>query len=195
MNLPTFFFKYRSYTPIALVIVLLYQANPEWRWIIVGLAFVLAGESIRFWAVLHAGGATRTRKVGASKLVTTGPYAYVRNPLYVGNYLIYIGMIFIAGGPWMWGLLVVALGFFAWQYSNIITLEEETLQNLFGDEYSEYKANVPRIIPRLTPWKREESADWQRLPVAKALKPEKSTLINISVMLVLIFAKWAIFLA
>ena len=190
MKLPQFFFKYRSYTPIPLILVLLYQADPAFPGILLGVLSLLLGESIRFWAILYAGGATRTRNVGAKSLVTAGPYGYLRNPLYLGNILIYVGVVFIAGGPWMWQMLVIAVGFFMWQYSQIITLEEETLADLFGKEYREYQQHVPRIIPRLSPWRKPEHAEVERRTLGQALKPEKSTLYNITGMLLLIAAKW-----
>jgi len=190
MNLPSFFFKYRSYTPIPLILILLYQADPVVPWLLIGLGLVLLGEGIRFWAILYAGGATRTRNVGAESLVTAGPYGYMRNPLYLGNILIYAGVVFIAGGPWMWQMLVITIGFFTWQYSQIITLEEDTLSGIFGAAYAEYRANVPRIIPRFRPWRKPDHAEVERRSVRQALKPEKSTLINIGIILVLITAKW-----
>jgi len=190
MNLPTFFFKYRSYTPIPLILVLLYQAHPVLSWLLVGLGLLILGEGIRFWAVLHAGGATRTRQVGAPELISSGPYGYVRNPLYAGNMLIYGGVVLIAGGPWMWEMLLVALVFFAFQYSLIISLEEKKLRELFGEGYDEYRAHVPRIIPRLTPWRGTGRTDVQPLSFGAAFKPEKSTLVNLGIMLLLIAGKW-----
>ena len=98
MDIRQFFFKYRSYTPIPLVLVLLYFSNPFQPAIYFGIGLLAVGESIRIWAVRYAGGRTRTRKVGAPKLVTSGPFAYVRNPLYLGNMLMYLGIVLIAGG-------------------------------------------------------------------------------------------------
>lgn len=192
MELPTFFFKYRSYTPIPLILVLLYQAAPVWQWVIVGVIVMAIGESVRFWGILYAGGATRTRSVGAPKLVTAGPFGYLRNPLYLGNMLIYVGVVFIAGGHWMWQLVIVAIAFFFWQYSQIITLEEDTLDQLFGDDYEEYKAHVPRFIPQLKPWRRADG-NVDRLSFKEAMKPEKSTWLNMGIILVLIALKWLIF--
>ncbi|MEJ2050703.1 MAG: isoprenylcysteine carboxylmethyltransferase family protein [Calditrichota bacterium] len=190
MNLPTFFFKYRSYTPIPLILVLLYQARPRLPWLLIGIGLLLLGEGIRFWAILYAGGATRTRQVGANELVSSGPYGYVRNPLYLGNMLIYGGVVFIAGGPWMWEMLVVAIVFFTFQYSLIISLEEDKLHELFGEAYAGYSAHVPRIIPRLTPWRKTGRNDVQPLSIEAAFRPEKSTLLNIGIMLILIAGKW-----
>ncbi len=194
MKLAEFFFKYRSYTPIPLILVLLYQADPQMPWIIAGFALLLAGESIRFWAILHAGGATRTRKVGAPSLVTSGPYGHVRNPLYLGNMLIYAGIVFVASGPWMWELLVISIFFFSLQYTLIVSLEEKTLLDIFGDQYREYSKHVNRLIPRLTPWRMGTGDDTSRLAFREAIRPEKSTLLNIAIMLLLIFAKWLVFL-
>ena len=190
MNLPTFFFKYRSYTPIPLILVLLYQARPRFPWILAGLGLLLLGEGIRFWAILHAGGATRTRQVGANELVSSGPYGYVRNPLYLGNMLLYGGVVFIAAGPWMWEMLLIAMVFFTFQYSLIISLEEKKLRELFGQAYDEYSAHVPRIIPRPTPWRGTGRNDVQPLSFGEAFKPDKSTLLNIAIMVVLIAGKW-----
>lgn len=192
MELPTFFFKYRSYTPLPLILVLLYQAAPELQWVIVGFIVMAIGESVRFWGILYAGGATRTRNVGAQKLVTAGPFGHLRNPLYLGNMLIYTGVAFVAGGPWMWQLVIIAIAFFMWQYSQIITLEENTLEQLFGEDYEEYKVHVPRFIPQIKPWRRSDG-DVERITFKEAAKPEKSTWINIGIILVLIALKWLIF--
>lgn len=193
MGLSSFFFKYRSYTPIPLLLVMLYQSQPRIPWLAAGLVILIIGELIRFWGVLYAGGATRTRDVGAPDLVTNGPFAHVRNPLYTGNILIYIGIVLFAGGDWMWYLLIVAIAFFTLQYALIISLEENTLTDLFGEAYREYKRHVPRILPRMTPWTNRDAENaTQRLEFGQALRPEKSTLLNITVVLSLILLKWLI---
>ena len=83
-------------------------------------------------------GATRTRDVGAPSLCTSGPYAQTRNPLYVGNMLMYVGIVLIAGMPNELFAAIVTAVFFIVQYSLIISLEEETLDKLFREEYSVY---------------------------------------------------------
>lgn len=186
MDLRQFFFKFRSYTPIPLLLVMLYLSQPYIPVIYYGLTLILIGESIRIWAVRNAGGRTRTRKVGATSLVTSGPFAYVRNPLYLGNTLIYLGFVFVAGGDYMWWLAMACLIFFIVQYSLIVSLEQETLLMKFGEEYSVYCDNVPALLPRLTPWKpKEDSAQKSK----KVFKPEKSTLLNIVLILFLIYLR------
>jgi len=186
MDLRQFFFKFRSYTPIPLLLVMLYLSQPYIPAIYWGLVLIIIGESIRIWAVRNAGGRTRTRKVGAPSLVTSGPFAYVRNPLYLGNVIIYLGFVFVAGGNYLWWLFAACLAFFIVQYSLIVSLEQETLLNKFGNEYSVYCDNVPALIPRLTPWKVDSVATPKP---KKIFKPEKSTLLNIVLILLLIFLR------
>ena len=97
MDIRNFFFKYRSYTPIPIGVMIIFFARPSVTYLIFGTTLLLIGESIRMWAVSYAGGVTRTRKVGAPQLCTSGPYAFVRNPLYVGNMMMYLGLVFVAG--------------------------------------------------------------------------------------------------
>ena len=152
MDVRQFFFKNRSYTPLPLAFAIIFFADPSGSAIIFGFILVLVGEIIRLNGVHHAGGATRTRTVGAPALCTSGPFGYVRNPLYLGNIIIYAGVVLMAGGPFMWQLLGITVAFFFLQYGLIISLEEEILKGKFGDEYRLYLTTVPRFIPRTTSW-------------------------------------------
>ena len=73
------------------------------------------------------------------------------------------------------------------QYTLIVSLEEETLTNLFGEAYIDYKKNVPPIFPRITPWKNK--TERKRTLLLKTLKTEKRTLQNVFLILALIFLK------
>lgn len=174
MDFRQFFFKLRSYTPIPLLLLLLLTAQPDVRAYLWGLGLIFLGELIRMWAVAHAGGATRTRNVGAPDFVTSGPFAHTRNPLYIANTMIYVGIVCLAGGHALW--IAIAVAFSILQYSMIVSLEEETLEKLFGVEYALYRRGVPRWLPRLLPW------DWSlpREPDWKdAWRNEKHTRLNI----------------
>ena len=136
--------------------MIIFFARPSSDYLLFGSALLFFGESIRMWAVSYAGGVTRTRSVGAPKLCTSGPYAFVRNPLYVGNMMMYLGVVFIAGAANVYLMAATTVSFFLIQYTLIISLEEETLKGLFETSYEEYKINVPAIFPRLAPWKNQD---------------------------------------
>ncbi|MBT3738734.1 MAG: DUF1295 domain-containing protein [Candidatus Marinimicrobia bacterium] len=185
MDIRNFFFKYRSYTPIPLGIMIVYFARPNNLHLSLGVLLLFVGEAIRIWAVSYAGGITRTRNVGAPKICSSGPYAFVRNPLYVGNMMMYLGVVFIAGAANVYLMAATTIAFFLIQYSLIISLEEETLRGLFEKNYKEYEKNVPAIFPRLRPWKNPDNRKPQK--IFKTIKTEKRTIQNVVFILVLIF--------
>lgn len=143
-DLRNMLFEKRGITPVPLIVYLLIRARPSYRTIFSGAVMVLFGEWLRLWALSHIGPATRTRAVGAPALVTTGPYAVTRNPLYTGNLFIATGIAVAAG---LYRFSVLLAGLFGLQYSQIISLEEEKLKELFNEEYDEYCAAVPALIP------------------------------------------------
>ena len=187
MDIRRFIFKNRSFTPIPIVLIVVHFSSPSAPYFYIGLLLVLIGEVIRFHAVRYAGGATRTTMVGAPSLCTAGPYARTRNPLYLGNIVIYIGMVFVSGGDWMWYLLPLTISFFILQYALIISLEEETLTLKFSSAYKIYSDNVPRLIPRLNAWGNKDHR--QPLTVKQTLRNEKRTLQNIVIISVIIIFK------
>ena len=152
MDIRNFFFKNRSFTPIPVALSIVYFAQSDNNYILFGAITLLLGEGIRMWSVSYAGGETRTTKVGAPSLCTAGPYGFVRNPIYVGNMLMYLGIVIIAGSPNPTLMIITTMTFFLIQYSLIISLEEEKLSELFGEEYNVYRKNVRSIIPRIYRW-------------------------------------------
>jgi len=187
MNISNFFFKYRSYTPIPLAVGILYFSSPRHAVLVEGIVLLVLGEFMRIWAVRYAGGATRTMTVGAPFLCTSGPFSRVRNPLYIGNMMIYTSFVLIAGNENLWVMMGATWMFFIVQYSLIVSLEENALCKLFGDEYNIYRRNVSALIPRISPWKGGAPTKPGRL--LKTLKTEKRTLQNIVLVLLLIFLR------
>jgi protein-S-isoprenylcysteine O-methyltransferase Ste14 len=143
-------FKYRSYTPIPFLIIIVVLAEPTLPSLVIGLLIVIVGESVRFWGVSVAGSETRTtRMVGGSHLATSGPFAYVRNPLYVGNIMVYVGVGVMSMALFPWLLIIACLWFYV-QYRLIVAWEEEFLLQRFGAEFADYQEHVRRFLPRLT---------------------------------------------
>ena len=86
-------FQYRSYTPIPFILIMFLYENANIWSLIGGFIIAAAGELIRLWGVSWAGSETRTTgEVGGTYLIISGPFAHVRNPLYIGNILIYTGL-------------------------------------------------------------------------------------------------------
>lgn len=125
-----------------------------------GLCLVLTGLGVRAWAAGSAGRHTRSAKVEGSKLATGGPYAHVRNPIYLGSIILGIGMVLLIGDRRL--LAPCALTFLG-LYSGLIPAEEDFLSQQFPDEYGAYCRHVPRLIPRLTAWADavKTSLDWR----------------------------------
>ncbi|MFL3004992.1 MAG: methyltransferase family protein [Candidatus Neomarinimicrobiota bacterium] len=187
MDLRSFLFKKRSYTPIPLVLAILYFSQLSFPFWAYGGTFIMLGELIRLSAIRYAGGRTRTTKVGANSLCTSGPYSRTRNPLYIGNVFIYSGVVLLSGGIYMFQLLAVVIFYFIFQYSMIISLEEEKLSTVFGQDYFKYKNNVPRVIPLIIPW--DSKSKLKPASILKTLKTEKRTLQNIFLLVFIIISK------
>ncbi len=187
MTFRQFFFKYRSFTPVPLIIAALVLAETSLLSFIIGFCIALSGETLRIWSVRYAGSATRTTgEVGADALVTNGPYGHLRNPLYLGNFLLSFGILIMAW-PWMPWMMLLFLILFLLQYHAIISLEEAFLLSKFAAVYQEYMNHVPSILPRLSAWGRGD-----RVPTTlrKALRTEKNSLQSFTLVTVLILLRW-----
>lgn len=153
-------FRRRTSLPLPVAIVILaVPAGPAWRTPLLiwsGVAVTMMGEAIRLWGVHHIGVISRTRSERLGPLVASGPFARVRNPLYVGNTLLWIGFSLTAGLAWFAPIVLVALGA---EYHAIVRWEERLLESRLGDAYREYAAQVPRWIPRLDADPRQDRND------------------------------------
>jgi protein-S-isoprenylcysteine O-methyltransferase Ste14 len=125
----------------------LWFARPTWPSLFGGFAIAAVGILVRALASGHI------RKNAA--LATTGPYAYTRNPLYLGSIIIALGFIVAARNVWI-GLAAIAM--FAFIYLPVIAAEEKYLRSAFPG-YDDYAGHVPRFLPRLTPYRPDAAAD------------------------------------
>lgn len=146
-KLGRFLFKSRNFilVPIYLIMICLslWELSGIVAWLI-GPALICSGELLRLWAMQHIGRSARTRENKARRLVTTGPYVYTRNPLYVGNHVIILGFCVLSGLLWF---APIALGLCFLCYHFIVLYEEELLKQRFGGEYLRYKNKTPQWIP------------------------------------------------
>ena len=126
---------------ISAVVFLLF-AQPRLQTLIPGAIISIFGLLLRAWAAGHI------RKNSA--LATSGPYAYTRNPLYAGSFLLGLGFT-IGSGRWI--LAVVFALLFLGIYLPVMRVESGTLAQLFGEDYQRYAAAVPLFLPRLTPYR------------------------------------------
>jgi hypothetical protein len=108
------------------------------------VAVTLLGEALRLWGVHHIGAISRTRTDRLGPLIDTGPFAVVRNPLYVGNIALWVGFALTARLAWMAPLIALLLGA---EYHAIVKWEEQLLLSRLGDAYREYTTRVPRWLP------------------------------------------------
>ena len=149
----TFAFRNRG-TLLALpAIGLALFGRPTAKSAALGVPIAFAGEALRCWAVGYSGVTTRADHVVAPRLVTAGPYAHTRNPLYVGNFVTAAGFTLAFTGafdaPRRTLVAAACLGTMIGVYAAIVPLEEAYLARTFGDAFRIYVAAVPRIVPSL----------------------------------------------
>lgn len=176
-------FKNRGWLPVPfLVVPVVAMQTLTTRNLIIGVIVMVIGEWWRMWGVATAGTVTRRRSRNVHKLVAHGPFAWSRNPLYNGNFLLWMGIITISGVFWF---LPVAAVIFAIEYYYIVRYEEGVLESTFGKVYLDYKLKTPRWFPR--PPKPEDAAGeffW-----AEAWKSEISTFMQFAAIIAIFWAK------
>ena len=185
-------FKRRSWLPLPLVAALLLIPPPAptsgppaaTLWIL-GLLVVAAGEGIRLWGVHHIGAVSRTRSDRLGPLIAAGPFARVRNPLYIGNILLWTGFAISARLLWLAPIIVVLL---VLEYHAIVRWEEDLLRRRMGEPYARYLAEVPRWLPSFRARTSASQADaafsWRQ-----TLFSERGTLIAIVLGVLLLWIK------
>jgi len=118
-------FRWRGIIGFVAFGVVFWLARPTFGSCLLGLPVVLAGLATRFWASGYIGIEGRVREIGASRRIVSGPYRLLRHPLYIGNFLLVVGML-VALRPALWLGAVVMAGFLA-EYAVIVVEEERDL--------------------------------------------------------------------
>lgn len=159
-------FRWRSILPL-LMLPLLPAALGQYRhpfeslkadfaWEMFCFAISTAGLTIRIKTIGHTPKGTSGRNMRnqrADSLNTTGMYSLVRNPLYCGNFLMYLGVALV---PMVWWLPALLVLLFALYYERIVFAEERFLEEKFGDAYRNWARTTPAFIPLRFMWRRPE---------------------------------------
>ena len=126
----------------------LWFARPVWPTLLIGGGIALAGLGLRAWAAGHI------RK--NAELATSGPYAYTRNPLYLGSFLLGVGFTIASGQPL---LAIPFAALFLGIYFPVMRVEATHLAESFGEDYQRYAQSVPLFLPYRLPYRDERTAD------------------------------------
>ena len=131
-------------------LLLIIFARPNGPGMVVGILLIILGEAIRVWAAGH---------LQKNELLTvTGPYAYVKNPLYMGSILITTGFCILANNIYILAACTFAFCFHYIPYKK--KMEADRLRRIFGKEFDDYDQKVPEYVPRRTPYS-DKKASWQ----------------------------------
>ncbi|MDI6732913.1 MAG: isoprenylcysteine carboxylmethyltransferase family protein [Planctomycetota bacterium] len=143
--------NYRFLFVTLVALTLIYLSEPKFPYtangifylpyFIIGLCLIIVGEIIRIWATGHL--------EKNKNLTTSGPYGYIKNPMYAGSFIILMGFNSLAINPYIHYILLVELVAFILVYiPTKRKIESTRLLEKFGSEYADYDKNVPDYIPR-----------------------------------------------
>ena len=169
--------KWRVKLGHAFALAILLCAKPELEWLVAGSVVAAAGEGLRVYASgIIAKDETLSR---------AGPYAYTRNPLYFGSFLMSLGLCVASGNVWV--IAAFPLFFFPVYYATILR-EEDFLRGKFGDRFDEFRKSVPRFVPRPWPARGAGKADfaWTQVKHNK----EYEGFCAAAVILMILWAMW-----
>ncbi|MFH2137246.1 MAG: isoprenylcysteine carboxylmethyltransferase family protein [Candidatus Omnitrophota bacterium] len=172
------FFKWRGHLPFIIFALIIFSLRyfkyvdssekMDDFWEVICFLISFLGFGIRVYTVGHAPDGTsgrNTDKQVADTLNTTGIYSVVRNPLYLGNFIIWLGILLFVN---LWGLTLLSVVIFFIYYKFIILAEEAFLRRKFEEKYNAWVKNTPSFIPKITGWKKPS----QPFSLRKVLRKE-----------------------
>lgn len=184
-----FLFKYRSFTPVPLIVLVFVLFKPgnfnDYNFFVnlAGLFISAIGEWIRIMAVGYSFPGTSGREsfLRADYLNTSGIYSLTRNPLYIGNFFIFTGLVIVFANPL--AVLLFAL-FLIMQYYFIILSEENFLRQKYGTAYDSYCLRVRRLWPTFSNY----SPNQNPFNGQKVIFKEKDSVFNTAFIFLLVIA-------
>lgn len=180
LNMKTIICRWRVRFGLLGTIAVVIFARPNLASLLTGGGILILGLLIRLWACGHL------KK--EQELATSGPYRYTRNPLYLGNLILGLGLV-VAGHSW-WGAIVCA-GYFLVFYPIIILEEKDRIEKLFPEKYADYSAKVPLLFPfffKRYPWEAKKFR-WKNYKTNE----EYRALIGILIFWAILFGKMLLF--
>ncbi|HEX4824968.1 MAG TPA: isoprenylcysteine carboxylmethyltransferase family protein [Candidatus Polarisedimenticolaceae bacterium] len=145
----------RLLATFAFIVTIVVFARPRPFEVALGFVIAAIGEGIRFWAAGHL--------LKTKELITSGPYRYTRNPLYLGRMLIMTGLCIMCRLPYFANLILLAIGyaiFLGYYMPRKERVEPARLRAIHGDAYDRYFKAVPALIPTLRPYQNASNLGW-----------------------------------
>lgn len=158
--------------------VLVWLAHPSALSFAIGVVLIALGEFVRLWAAGHL----QKNEV----LTTTGPYAFVKNPLYVGSLLIMLGFGVMARNYWLLAVGIVVFGVYYAPYKK--RREGDRLRERFGKRWTDYDHAVPDYLPSLQPYANRGTERWRSVLVTD--NSEYSMAVGVAVGVLLVGMRW-----
>ena len=181
-------FQPRLLAVYVLALAMLWLARPTAQSLLLGAVPIALGEALRLWATGHL--------LKNDALTVTGPYAYLRHPLYLGTLLIATGFAAIAATP-ATSLLLGAflLGYFGYYVPYKDRIEGARLESLYGDAFRRYAVAVPRLLPRIhsyVPLAADQSEQTSWTAVRFSDNHEIGTALGVGLGMLALVARWAL---
>jgi protein-S-isoprenylcysteine O-methyltransferase Ste14 len=123
-------------TPIGILVFILMLSQLKPSWFLPGLLVSVFGQLLQVWCM----STIKTKK----KLTVTGPYMFVRNPMYLGRFFLIFGILMMTGNPWLLILLTIVYYYYM---VNRVSREEKILAELFGKDYEDFCRDVHPYLP------------------------------------------------
>ena len=152
----------------------------------IGFILVLSGLAFRVHSAGYLHGRHVVTEIEAKFFCASGPYSYIRNPLYFGNFIVDLGVVITFN---IWWLLPIYFAEFIFLYSIIIPYEEKFLKNTFGKTYEDYKSQIPAVFPSRKKYKCEEKVIPNRFASFKSEIPLIITLVLVYILFLFLFVR------